>query len=225
MPSSAETTLFLLLFCGLPLVFVPIAIVRGVRALLRPNPITVLERAAEERGWRNTRQPRRHVFRVEGEIDGAAFVLERRRRRGRPGRRRAPPVEVSLPAEAAPGLFVVQSTPSGLVAGPGDALVREGFAELVSIALDERAGALLGALRRVPAPSDAGVGAWSTEPDHPLVPRAEALVALVAGHPDRARLVLDVLDGRLTLRLRDPSVPLADLVPFAAECRRALRAS
>ena len=64
-----------------------------------------------------------------------------------------------------------------------------------------------------------------TPPREPCAPWWAVLVALVAGHPDRARLVLDVLDGRLTLRLRDPSVPLADLVPFAAECRRALRAS
>ena len=223
LPSAVENWLFLFLFCGLPILFVPFAILRLVRAVMQPNPISMLERAARERGWRSTRQSRADVFRFEGELDGIAFTLSRRRARGLRRRRMgSTPLVVSTPLDGGPGLFVVQPVPPAALSGRGDALVREGLAELFAIALDERRGALLGALRRLPTASDGELGAWSTEPEHALAPRAAALVAHVTGHPDRGRLVLDVLDGMLTIRIREPSVPYADLVPFAAECRRIL---
>jgi hypothetical protein len=221
-PSAVENTLFLFLFCGLPILVGPFVLYRLVRALLTPSPLTVLARAATERGWREAREPRAHVMRFEGEVDGIPFVLQQRRKLRRTGQRKRHPVEVTMPLDAGPGLFVVQPVPPAALSGRGDALVREGLAELFAIALDERRGALLGALRRLPTAPDGELGAWSTEAEHALAPHAAALIAHVAGHPDRGRLVLDVLDGTLTVRIREPSVPYADLVPFAAECRRIL---
>lgn len=223
LPSAVENWLFLFVFCGLPILFVPFAILRLVRAAMQPNPISVLQGAAAERGWRTTRSSSADLFAFEGELDGIAFTLSRRRARGMRRRRmHSPPLVVTMPLDAGPGLFVVQPVPPAALAGPGDALVHQGLAELFAIALDERRGALLGALRRLPTASDGELGAWSTEAEHALAPHAAALIAHVAGHPDRHRLVLDVLDGTLTIRVREPSVPYADFVPFAAACRRIL---